>query len=399
MSACDKVPLTSPTGSTITLAIDKSILPINGAAQVTAIVVESAGTAVQNGTVVSFTTTHGRLDPVEVKTLNGRASTMFYAGAVSGTAAINAFSGGATTRGSGTGTSQVPGSGVEVKIGNAAAGSVSVRAEPSTVPQSGGVVTLSALVHDTSGNPLPGSNIAFTTDQGSLASSAAISDADGIARTTLTTNRVAIVIATASGTLNGKVTINVITPPTLTIAATGTSFFVGTPAAFTVTPSVATTANPIVSVLVDFGDGQNQTLGAITGPIGLTHNYATHGGYTVTATARDISNQTGVSSVAVVVARTPLPTVLLSFNKNPIPTVDNGLSIITVTPGTVVTGGAPISSVVVKSNGTVIHSSTGGGTFSHQFGTFPGGTTYTVTATATDVLGNTATTSSVLVVQ
>ena len=43
--ACDQVPLTSPTGSTISLSIDKSILPLNGQATVRAVVTESIGHA------------------------------------------------------------------------------------------------------------------------------------------------------------------------------------------------------------------------------------------------------------------------------------------------------------------------------------------------------------------
>ena len=52
--ACDSVPLTSPTGSTISLSIDRNILPIGGQATVRAVVTESAGTPVHNGTVVTF---------------------------------------------------------------------------------------------------------------------------------------------------------------------------------------------------------------------------------------------------------------------------------------------------------------------------------------------------------
>ena len=68
--ACDTVPLTSPTGSTITLAIDRSVLPLVGQATVTAIVTESAGTAVHNGTVVTFQPSIGSVNPVEAKTVN-----------------------------------------------------------------------------------------------------------------------------------------------------------------------------------------------------------------------------------------------------------------------------------------------------------------------------------------
>ena len=38
--ACDTVPLTSPTGSTITISIDKTVLPLNGQATVRAVVME-----------------------------------------------------------------------------------------------------------------------------------------------------------------------------------------------------------------------------------------------------------------------------------------------------------------------------------------------------------------------
>ena len=37
--ACDQMPLTSPTGSTISLSIDRSILPLNGQATVRAVVI------------------------------------------------------------------------------------------------------------------------------------------------------------------------------------------------------------------------------------------------------------------------------------------------------------------------------------------------------------------------
>ncbi len=83
-----------------------------------AIVIESAGTPVHNGTQVVFSTTLGTFTPPEVETLNGVATTIFQAGSISGTTRINAYSGGTST-GSGNSSS----GGVEVKIGAAAAGS------------------------------------------------------------------------------------------------------------------------------------------------------------------------------------------------------------------------------------------------------------------------------------
>src|SRR5688572_4011559 len=190
--ACDSVPLTSPTGSTITLSIDRNILPLNGQATVRAVVTESAGTPVHNGTMVTFQPSIGSTNPAEAPTVNGIATTTFNAGSISGTGFIHAFSGPART-GSGNASS----GGVEVRIGAAAAGGMSVSASPSNVSQSGGTVTVSALVMDGSNNPLPGVSVLFSTTAGSQSSSTAISDSSGVARVTLTTTQTARVTATA----------------------------------------------------------------------------------------------------------------------------------------------------------------------------------------------------------
>src|SRR5688500_4688187 len=71
--ACDSVPLTSPTGSTISLSMDRTILPLGGQATVTAVVTESAGTPVHNGTVVTFQPSIGSVSPAEARTVNGVA--------------------------------------------------------------------------------------------------------------------------------------------------------------------------------------------------------------------------------------------------------------------------------------------------------------------------------------
>ena len=282
---------TSPTGSTITLSIDKSIVPVNGQATITAVVIESGGTAVHNGTMVTFQSTLGRVDPIEAETVNGRAVATYIAPSLSGTATINAYSGSAST-GSGNSSS----GGVTVRIGSAAVGSVALSSSPASVPQNGGTVTLSALVLDSAGNPLPSVAVVFSTDQGTLASTNVFTDGNGTAATTLTTNRVTKVAATV-GAQKSEFTVNVVTAPTVTFSAvTPASPIVGSPIAVTITPATAATSNPIQSVRVDWGDGQSQTLGGITGPIGLTHTYSRAGGYTITATTIDTSGQTGVSS-------------------------------------------------------------------------------------------------------
>src|SRR5687768_1040351 len=119
--ACDKVPLTAPIDSEIFLSINTTTLPINGTTEIVATVVEPAGTAVHNGTTVSFSASMGVVEPREARTENGIARAIFRSGTQSGTAKITAFSGGARSEE------------VEVLVGGAAAERVTVRTEPSTV--------------------------------------------------------------------------------------------------------------------------------------------------------------------------------------------------------------------------------------------------------------------------
>ena len=111
------MPLTAPTGSTISLTIDQTTLPLNGHATVRAVVIESGGTPVHNGTQVVFSTTLGTLHARRGANRQRRRDDDLSAGSISGTTRINAYSGGAST---GSGNSS--GGGVEVKIGAAAAG-------------------------------------------------------------------------------------------------------------------------------------------------------------------------------------------------------------------------------------------------------------------------------------
>nr|MBA3271261.1 Ig-like domain-containing protein [Acidobacteriota bacterium] len=185
--ACDKVALLAPTGSTVTLSISSTSVASNGTAEVIATVIESAGTPVHNGTEVTFQSSVGQVDPAVVRTEGGIARTTFRANGASGTARVTAFSGGARA------------TDVEVLVGGAAASTVNVRTDPSSVPQNGGTVQVIATVRDISGNSLPSAQVVFTSDNGALAANSALTDQNGEARTTLTTNRQTVVRASVAG--------------------------------------------------------------------------------------------------------------------------------------------------------------------------------------------------------
>ena len=75
-AGCDKAQLLAPTQSTINVTAATKLLSSSGETEISAVVVEQAGTPVQNGTTVRFTTNLGRIDPVETQTRNGLATTV-----------------------------------------------------------------------------------------------------------------------------------------------------------------------------------------------------------------------------------------------------------------------------------------------------------------------------------
>ena len=224
MVACDKMPLGAPTNSTVTVRSAAVILPAGGSTEVTAFVAESGGTPVQNGTVVRFTTTLGRVDPVEAQTKNGMAATTFLAGDVSGVAEVRATSGSTSSTG-GTGAAADP---LKITVGAAAVGTVTVRANPGFIPFAGGTVEIVATVLAADGRTLSGIPVTFSTTEGQLSAGSAVTDGNGEARTSLTTTRAATVTARA-GTKDGAVAIvRREAPPIVTI-----TMVVGTPPAAT----------------------------------------------------------------------------------------------------------------------------------------------------------------------
>jgi PKD repeat protein len=276
LAACDKVPLTAPTESTITLFANGSSLASNGSLDITATVTESAGTAVQNGTVVTFTTTLGTITPSEARTNNGKVTVKLSANGRSGTASVVAFSGSATS------------DALEIPVGGAAAETIVLDASSSTVPASGGTVTLTATVSDGSGNGLANVPVTFSTTAGTLSQTSVPTNANGQATTSLTTSRNATVTARAGGqetttdiTVSDAPTVEVIVSPDQPVA--------GSPTTFIINVTASDSGERVQSMTIDFGDGDSQTLG--TTSTSVAHVYDDDGTYTVRVRVRDTSGQ------------------------------------------------------------------------------------------------------------
>jgi hypothetical protein len=284
------------------------MLPINGSADIVAVLVEngttatgtggdataatpSTGNPVHNGTLVSFSTTLGRVEPAEAKTANGGQVTVkLIADGRSGVATITAYSGGASKT-------------LTVNIGSAAAARLLVSATPQTLPFTGGTATVSASVQDQQGNAIAGVPVTFTTNAGTLARTSVVTDSAGFASTTVTTTANATVTASAGGgtgtsALTGTVDIVLLANSTIALTVPST-IIAGTPGQFTV--NVGATV-PASEVTIDFGDGSDpDSLGPMTSSGSTTHVYGRAGSYSVLATAQFIDGTTKTQRSTVVV--------------------------------------------------------------------------------------------------
>jgi adhesin/invasin len=324
-TACEKVPLLAPSGSQIILTASTNSLPANGSTDIVAQVLEAAGTPPHSGTLVTFTTSLGVIEPSEAKTdIGGRVVVRFRANGANGNATIIASSGGASTGTAG---------GVKISVGTAAVGSVRINANPTVISANGGISTITANVVDINGNALAGVPVSFATSAGSLGSSLINTDSSGVALTTLTTSVQATVTATVgvqgstgtgtggtggtgstSGQASASTTVNVNPLPTVQIAAQGGTLTANSPIVFTITVSAGTGSTAqIKNVNVNFGDGEAQDLGAINGTTTVQHRYDEDDTYTVRLTVTDtLGGSTSAATVIVVQPRNPTVTITSS---------------------------------------------------------------------------------------
>ena len=389
--SCDKVPLLAPTNSTVTIDAGSRVVATGGTTEVTATVIESGGTPVQNGTLVRFTTTLGRLDPVEVQTRNGIAVTTFSAGNDSGIAEVKATSGSAggsstTTPGTGNtpGTSSPTNSNIVlIAVGSGAVDTVTVRANPSTVSTgAGGTVTVVATVVATGGRLLSGIPVSFSATRGTLSSSSALTDAQGEARVTLTTNGDTDITAvagtkTATAKVTGQPGPSVALTCTVGSAANCATASVGQTLVFTAQRG-AGSAN-LTSATLDFGDNSSVNLGTLSASTTVPHTYTQAGTYTARLTGTDANGESSTSSQVIQVSAVTA-------------------TLTTSLAGMTVTATATVSAPVTQYQwnwGDSSSSTTTSATAPH---TYSASGTYTITVTATLQAGGTAQGSAVVIV-
>ncbi|HEY7188442.1 MAG TPA: PKD domain-containing protein [Vicinamibacterales bacterium] len=310
---CDSVPLTAPTNSTILLTAGTNVLPVGGSTTLTAEVIEPGGTTVHNGTTVRFFTSLGRVDPVEAQTRNGIATATFFAGDASGLADVRATSGGAgggsstpSTGTGGTGTTTPASSGgssLTITIGAAAIKTVTVRVNPSTVSQNGGSVQVVATVASETGRLLSNIPVSFSATHGTFSSGSAVTDAAGEASVMLNTNADTDVTATAGAVTSAVSKVTVLPAPsillTCAVGTAGSCAAISTGETVTFTATKATGSSTISSSTLDFGDGQSVSLGSLSSPQSVAHQYSTAGTYTARLSATDVNGDNTTTTAVI----------------------------------------------------------------------------------------------------
>ena len=295
-AACDTAPLTAPTNSSITMSISTAVLPVGGTAEITAFVSEQGGTPVQNGTMVRFATNLGRVDPVQVETRKGFAVTTFHAGDTTGVADIRATSG---AIGAASGTT---GNLVQITVFDPQqVETVTLTANPGSVPATGGTVDLIATVVAVTRGPAVGVPVTFTASDGQLAATRVVTDGNGQARTQLTTSRAATVTANSGTKTSNAVTVAVQTPPptpNVTLAATPeTATNLGQRWNFTATVTGTDALSLPSRYDWDFGDGVTLTTNG-----NLTSHVYTIGGIKRTVSVRvTLANGQAVSTTTEII--------------------------------------------------------------------------------------------------
>jgi hypothetical protein len=284
-AACDEGTPVSPTGAILRISASPTQISTTGTSTISIQALRSNGNPVNPGTEIRLSTTIGRIDPVVYTDDDGVARAQLKATGRAGTATVTAHSG------------AVEPVTVEITVGTPAA-AIRLTVTPSSVPETGGTVSLLALVRDEQGQPLPGVSVNFSSDAGTLESGGEFVETDesGTARDQLTVTaldlqavgddsfEVTAEVGATGGVQTDTFEVGIQRPP----SASFTTAITGNTVAFTDT----STGSP-TSWHWDFGDGNTSTQ---QNPV---HTYAS-GNYLVVLTVKNAVGESVANDTVVI---------------------------------------------------------------------------------------------------
>lgn len=185
--ACDSASPVAPSGTLLSISASPNEIGTSGTSSIRVTALRSNGTPVNPGTIIRLDTTLGTITEQVETDDQGVARAELTGDGRIGTATVTARSGSAET------------ATVDVMIGKVAT-NVSLQASPSQVDESGGNISLLAVIRDDEGEPLSGATVNFQTEVGTLGSGGSIirSDSNGEARDTLSIEGVDLAPITAN---------------------------------------------------------------------------------------------------------------------------------------------------------------------------------------------------------
>lgn len=285
-TACKEGTPVSPAGTVLRISAQPTRIGVSGTSTVTIQALRGNGTPVNQGTEIRLSTTIGTIDEVVYTDRDGVAKATLRGDGRVGTASISAHSG------------AVEPVSTEVAVGSLAA-SVRLQVSPTSIPETGGIIDLLALVRDDQGQPLPQATVNFTADAGTLASGGSflLSDDRGEAGDVLTVTaeqllaigadsfEVSAEVGGAGGVVADIFAIAIQRPPRASFSFSR----VDNTVAFTDT----STGGP-TSWNWNFGDGNTSTQ---QNPV---HTYAASGSYIVVLTVQNaVGQDTANATVAI----------------------------------------------------------------------------------------------------
>ncbi len=153
--ACQEGTPVAPEGAILRMSVSPSRITRTGTANITIQALRSNGIPVNPGTEIRLSSTIGLVDEVVHTDTDGVARATLRGDGRVGTATITAHSG------------ALEPVTAELGVGGQAA-SISLSADPTSLPEVGGTVRLIALLRDDEGQPLPDASVNFRTEAGSL---------------------------------------------------------------------------------------------------------------------------------------------------------------------------------------------------------------------------------------
>jgi PKD repeat protein len=190
VAGCDKASPVAPSGSILAVSANPTRIPLNGSSTITIIGRKPDGNPLNPGTEIHLSASLGTIPSIVTTNGSGTATATFQSNGRLGTARISAAVGTAPA-GGGTTTDTPPPStptsaSVDVQVGSVTT-TIILQPTPTTLPATGGNVSLLAVLRDDSGQPIANQGVNFTTDLGTLGSrgNTVTTNSSGVARDTL----------------------------------------------------------------------------------------------------------------------------------------------------------------------------------------------------------------------